>query len=115
MIKIMLEELILREFLELMRDAGVKARGIDLSLEAITICREKGFDAEAADLFAYVAGLPDESLGGVFCAHVVEHLPPERVPDVVDEIVRMGGRLYAVEPRHQTLEDRFLQLLGEDH
>ena len=44
---------------------------------------------------------------------VLRSLPGERVPDVVQEIVRMGGRLYAVEPRHQTLEDRFLQLLGE--
>jgi ABC-2 type transport system ATP-binding protein len=44
---------------------------------------------------------------------VLRSLPGERVPDVVEEIVRMGGRLYAVEPRNQTLEDRFLQLLGE--
>ena len=40
-------------------------------------------------------------------------LEPERVPEVVDEIVRQGGRVYAVEPRHLSLEDRFLQLLGE--
>jgi ABC-2 type transport system ATP-binding protein len=40
-------------------------------------------------------------------------LEPERVPDVVAEVVRLGGRIYAVEPRHETLEDRFLQLLGE--
>ena len=35
------------------------------------------------------------------------------VPELVDEIVRQGGRVYAVEPRHETLEDRFLQLLKE--
>lgn len=45
---------------------------------------------------------------------VVRGLPAERVPDLVAEIVRLGGRVYAVEPRHQTLEDRFLQLLGDD-
>jgi ABC-2 type transport system ATP-binding protein len=44
---------------------------------------------------------------------VVRGLEAERVPDLVAEVVRMGGRVYAVEPRHQTLEDRFLQLLGE--
>ena len=44
---------------------------------------------------------------------VILGLPGERVPEVVQEIVGMGGRLYAVEPRQQTLEDRFLQLLGE--
>ncbi len=36
----------------------------------------------------------------------------ETVPDLVATIVARGGRVYAVEPRHQTLEDRFLQLLG---
>jgi ABC-2 type transport system ATP-binding protein len=40
-------------------------------------------------------------------------LNPDRVPELVSAIVRQGGRVYAVEPRHETLEDRFLQLLKE--
>ncbi len=44
---------------------------------------------------------------------VMRGLDAERVPEMVAEIVRLGGRVYAVEPRNQTLEDRFLQLLGE--
>jgi ABC-2 type transport system ATP-binding protein len=44
----------------------------------------------------------------------IRDLDAERVPDLVAEVVRMGGRVYAVEPRQQTLEDRFLQLLGGD-
>ena len=40
-------------------------------------------------------------------------LPADRVPDLVADVVRRGGRVYAVEPRHETLEDRFLQLLRE--
>jgi ABC-2 type transport system ATP-binding protein len=40
-------------------------------------------------------------------------LPQDRVPDLVGEIVRQGGRVYAVEPRHETLEDRFLELLKD--
>ena len=40
-------------------------------------------------------------------------LSADRVPQLVAEIVRQGGRVYAVEPRHETLEDRFLQLLKE--
>src|SRR5258708_2089488 len=35
----------------------------------------------------------------------------ERVPDLVRAIVDGGGRVYAVEPRHESLEDRFLSLL----
>ena len=40
-------------------------------------------------------------------------LATDGVPQLVAEIVRQGGRVYAVEPRHETLEDRFLQLLKE--
>jgi ABC-2 type transport system ATP-binding protein len=41
------------------------------------------------------------------------NLKPERVPELVAAIVGMGGRVYEVAPRHQTLEDRFLQLLED--
>ena len=41
-------------------------------------------------------------------------LNADRVPDLVAAIVEAGGRVYEVAPRHQTLEDRFLQLLGEE-
>src|SRR5437016_4192239 len=40
-------------------------------------------------------------------------LSQARGPELVSEIVNQGGRVYAVEPRHETLEDRFLQLLKE--
>lgn len=43
----------------------------------------------------------------------VRGITAERIPDLVAAIVRKGGRVYAVEPRQQTLEDRFLQLLQE--
>ena len=36
----------------------------------------------------------------------------ERVPDLVAAIVRSGGRVHAVEPAHESLEDRFLSLLA---
>jgi ABC-2 type transport system ATP-binding protein len=41
-------------------------------------------------------------------------LDPERVPQLVAEIVSLGGRVHEVAPRHQTLEDRFLQLLEDE-
>ena len=42
------------------------------------------------------------------------NLDPDRVPDLVAAMVEMGGRVYEVAPRHQTLEDRFLQLLEDE-
>lgn len=82
------------EFLEAARAAGIGARGIDLSEECVALCRSKGLDAEVADLFAYLAALPDRSLGGVYCSQVVEHLSPAALPEMIRLLgakVRSGG------------------------
>lgn len=71
------------EFVELMRAAGIEARGIDLSADSVARCRQKGLDAEQADLFDYLAAAGDGGFDGIFCAQVVEHLPPERLPEMI--------------------------------
>jgi len=87
------------EFLEAAREAGLRARGIDQSAECIALCRAKGLTAQQADLFAYLAAVEDRSLGGVFCSQVVEHLPPERVPALVQLLAAKlkSGALLAIE------------------
>lgn len=87
------------EFLELMREAGVPARGIDLSSESVELCRQKKLQVERADLFAYLTGLPDRSLDGIFNAQVIEHLPPERIPEMIGLCAaKLGpGGLLAIE------------------
>ena len=42
------------------------------------------------------------------------NLKADRVPELVAALVKLGGQIYEVMPRHQNLEDRFLQLLHED-
>src|SRR5262249_18121356 len=71
------------EFLELMREASIPAQGIDLSDESVRYCHEKGLQADTADLFTYLDSLADESLDGIFSAQVVEHLSPERLPEMI--------------------------------
>lgn len=71
------------EFLELMREAGIPAVGIDINSEYVAVCGGKGLEAHAADLFAYLEESPEGSLDGVFCAHLVEHLAPERLPRMI--------------------------------
>jgi O-antigen chain-terminating methyltransferase len=71
------------EFLEVMREAAIPARGIDLSDESVAECRRKGLAADAGDLFTYLDGLPDHSLAGIFSAQVVEHITPERLPEMI--------------------------------
>jgi O-antigen chain-terminating methyltransferase len=94
------------EFLELMREAGVQARGIDSSLESIALCREKNLPAEIADLFEYLGGLNDGELDGIFCSQVVEHLPPERLPEMIrlaSSKLRRGGVIAIETPNPECL------------
>ncbi len=89
------------EFLELMAEAGISARGVDASAECVALVRAKGFEADQADLFDYLEALADGSLDGIFCAHVIEHLPVERLPALVGLSARKlerGGRLVIETP-----------------
>jgi ABC-2 type transport system ATP-binding protein len=44
---------------------------------------------------------------------LVEGIAAGQVPDLVAAVVGLGGRVEAVVPQQQSLEDRFLELLGE--
>lgn len=94
------------EFLEVMKEAGIAARGIDLCDEAVALCRAKSLDAEVADLFVYLDALADASLDGIFSAQVIEHLPPERLPEFIRLAaakLRRGGVLAIETPNPECL------------
>jgi O-antigen chain-terminating methyltransferase len=87
------------EFLEVARAAGLPARGVDQNQESVALCLSKRLDVEQADLFEYVESLPDGSLGGAYCAQVVEHLPPAgvlRLVRLLGKKLRLGA-LVAIE------------------
>ena len=64
------------ELLQLLREAGVEARGIDADADMVAYARGEGLDVEQADLVEYLERQDDGSLGGIFLGQVVEHLPP---------------------------------------
>ena len=65
------------ELLELLRDAGVAARGVDPDAGMVARCAEKGLDVTLLDGVEALEAVQDASLGAVFCAQVIEHLPYE--------------------------------------
>lgn len=64
------------ELLDLFREHGIGARGVDLNGAMVDACRERGLDATTDDAVSYLEGLPDGSLGGLIAIQVVEHLDP---------------------------------------
>src|SRR5262249_60939335 len=53
------------EMLELLREHGIAAYGIDTDDSMLTAASAAGLDVRNEDLFEHLAGLPDASLGGV--------------------------------------------------
>ena len=76
------------EFLQLLAERGVRARGIDLNHEMVMLCRASDLDVAEADALGYLRGLPDGSLGGLIALQVVEHLDPDYLIAFIDEAFR---------------------------
>jgi SAM-dependent methyltransferase len=86
------------EMLDLLREAGVAARGVDLDEGMVERAREKGHDVAHEDANSYLEGLEPESLGAVFSAQFVEHLPYQelrRFLSLARRALRPGGVLVA--------------------
>jgi 2-polyprenyl-3-methyl-5-hydroxy-6-metoxy-1,4-benzoquinol methylase len=94
------------EFLEAAREWGASARGIDIDDESITHCRLRGLEAEAADLFSYLGAQPEDEFDGIMSSQVVEHLPPEKLSEMVRlcaSRLRRGGVLAIETPNPECL------------
>jgi 2-polyprenyl-3-methyl-5-hydroxy-6-metoxy-1,4-benzoquinol methylase len=94
------------EFLELLRESGITALGIDLDLDMVLLSREKGLNVVMDDAFAHLGTLADDSVGGVFGAQVIEHLHPRRVIELVKLCYRKlapGGILVLETPNPKCL------------
>jgi SAM-dependent methyltransferase len=71
------------EFLELLKEAGIRASGVDTNQEMVRHCRDKGLEAIPGDGLLYLKGLSDQSVGGIFLSQVIEHLGPEALRELV--------------------------------
>ena len=84
------------EFLALLQEHGISARGVDVNREMVEVCKERSLTADEGDALSYLHGLPDASLGGLVVAQVVEHLEPAYLLELLDVAflkLRPGARL----------------------
>jgi len=82
------------EMLDLFRDAGIDATGVDLDISMVERCKEYGHDVVHGDGIEYLTRCEAESVGGIFCAQVVEHLKYDQLITLLREslrVLRPGG------------------------
>jgi SAM-dependent methyltransferase len=86
------------EFLSLLREAAIEAKGVDVDADMVAYARGEGLEVEHFGAVEYLEGLSDASLGGIFAAQLVEHLPAPtvvRLLELAAEKLRSGGLLVA--------------------
>ena len=82
------------ELLEILRDVGIAARGVDTNVRMLEHCRARGLDVVHADGLAHLRSLPGSSLAAVVGVHLIEHLDFATLLHVFDEtlrVLRPGG------------------------
>ncbi|GAA2124546.1 class I SAM-dependent DNA methyltransferase [Glycomyces algeriensis] len=82
---------------------GLEARGVDLSPEMIALAREAYPDLEFATGEMTAVDLPDGTLGGMLSRSSIIHTPPEALPGVFKEWLRLltpGGHLLLIFQAH---------------
>jgi 2-polyprenyl-3-methyl-5-hydroxy-6-metoxy-1,4-benzoquinol methylase len=84
------------EMLALLQRDGQEVIGVDLDLGMVEICTSKGLPAVVDDGIRFLSQTENDSLKGIFCAQVVEHLiTPEMEQLIVLALrsLRIGGVL----------------------
>jgi O-antigen chain-terminating methyltransferase len=72
------------EFLELLRENGIEAAGVDSNSQMVDICLDKGLRCQKGDILEKLAEWEDGSLAGIFSSQVIEHLPPANLKRLIE-------------------------------
>jgi O-antigen chain-terminating methyltransferase len=77
------------EWLELLKEEGYRALGIDNNQVLLDRCRARGLEVIESDALQYLRGRPDNSLSAITGFHIIEHLQIDVLMSLLDEIVRV--------------------------
>jgi O-antigen chain-terminating methyltransferase len=76
------------EWLELLKEEGLAASGIDMNRLAVEECVRQQLDVHQAEAIGHLQTLPNASLKCVTAFHVAEHLPLQTLAQFLDESLR---------------------------
>lgn len=94
------------EWLQVLREAGLQARGIDSNRILLQQCKDLSLDVVESEALTYLGSLPDGSLSAVTAFHFAEHLPLETLVRFLDEAGRTlkpGGLIILETPNPENL------------
>ena len=94
------------EWLELLKEEGLTAKGVDLNRMLVERCQKQGLEAAEKDVVQDLAALPADTLGAVTAFHLIEHLHFSVLMRFADEVVRVlkpGGLIIFETPNPENV------------
>ena len=94
------------EWLELLRDENLVAKGVDINRIFLEICRDLDLEVVDQDAVAYLRSLKSNSVGVITAFHLIEHLPNKTLIELLDESLRViipGGLVIFETPNAKNL------------
>jgi O-antigen chain-terminating methyltransferase len=88
-------------FLELLHTHGILALGVDRDEKMVRQCRDQNLNVVKAEILSYLRVQKLGSLGGIFAAHLVEHLAPSELVTFIKlchQALRPGAPLVLISP-----------------
>ncbi|MFC3813455.1 class I SAM-dependent methyltransferase [Lysobacter sp. GCM10012299] len=95
------------EWLGLLREHGIAARGVDMNRVFLASCRELDLDVIEGDAVEVLRSMPEASVGAITSMHLVEHLPFERVVELIDQakrVLKTGGLMILETPNPENID-----------
>ncbi len=92
------------EWLELLKTHQMAALGVDLDAGMLDACFEKNLHVHCQDALAYLKELPSDTAAVISAFHLVEHLPFDRLKELVAEahrVLKSGGLLIMETPNSE--------------
>jgi len=94
------------EWLELLKENGVDASGVDLDDAMLSSCIASNLNVKKIDAISALQGLPNASLQIISGFHIAEHLPFEQLIELIHQALRVlspGGLLILETPNSENI------------
>ncbi|NWG04930.1 MAG: methyltransferase domain-containing protein [Syntrophaceae bacterium] len=94
------------EWLELLKENGYIAKGVDFNRVMIRKCQEIGLEVIDSDIIEYLTNQQPNSFGAITGFHILEHLPYKSIISLFDETLRVlksGGMVIFETPNPENL------------
>lgn len=94
------------EWLELLESAGISCVGVDWNPRFVQSCCEAGLNVLEGEAFSFLGSLPSKAVPVISAFHFIEHLPPSRRMDFLQEVLRVlapGGLVLLETPNPRNI------------